>query len=109
MTTTSCLTVKIEQCLSKMLDPINVFISPLKEPQHLSLSPRGRKSGSMRGCRKLPGGTAVHLGKSECRCGLKHSPQEEGMRQRLEEGRDEATPGQTDRLAIPRGGGQGQV
>lgn len=29
------------------------------------------------------------------------------MRQRLEQGRDEATPGQTDRLAIPRGGGHG--
>lgn len=40
----------------------------------------------MRGCRKLPGGTAVHLGKSERRCGPKHSPQEEGMRQRPEQG-----------------------
>ena len=80
---------------------------PLKEPQHLSLSPQGRTSGPMRGCRKLPGGTAVHLGKSERRCGPKHSPQEEGKRQRPEQGRDEATPGQTERLAMPRGGGHG--
>lgn len=61
----------------------------------------------MRGCRKLPGDTAVHQGKSERRRGPKHSPQEEGMRQRAEHGWDEATPGQTVRLAIPRGGGHG--
>ena len=61
----------------------------------------------MRGCRKLPGDTAVHLGKSERRHGPKHSPQEEGMRQKAEHEWDEATPGQTVRLAIPRGGGHG--
>ena len=59
----------------------------------------------MRGCGKLLGDTAVHLGKSERRRGPKHSPQEEGVRQRPEHWGDEATPGQTDRLAIPRGRG----
>lgn len=107
MTTTSCLTVKIEQCLSKTLDPINVFIFSTEGATASQSEPTGKEIRADEGVQEASGGMAVHLGKSKRRCGPKHSPQEEGKRQRPEQGRDEATPGQTDRLAIPRGGGYG--
>lgn len=89
--------------MSKTLDPINVFIFSSEGATASQSEPTGKEIGPMRGCGKLLGDTAVHLGKSERRRGPKHSPQEEGVRQRPEHWRDEATPGQTDRLAIRRG------
>ena len=63
----------------------------------------GKEIRANEGVRETSGGHSCPPGNSERRHGPKHSPQEEGVRQRPEHWGDEATPGQTDRLAIPRG------